>query len=182
MVMELDNKWIEEYEQEEQPYKEFYREKTKTIEIYYFYLNKENELEKIKQQQYLLRENNKLTREELMREIKSNIVDNKIKYSLLSILKHNIDLDPSDLKSYLLTDILSESSNFLTTISDISDIHFQDTISFLKQLNSIFIIFYESKEKRSKNMTKKIFISSKHHRKTKRKPLKKTSISLSTHT
>ena len=31
--MELDNKWIEEYEQDAQPYKDFYREKTKTIEI-----------------------------------------------------------------------------------------------------------------------------------------------------
>ena len=89
--MELDNKWIEEYEQQEQPYKDFYREKTKTIEIYYFYLNKENELEKIKQQHYILNDHNKLSRQELMQEIKSNIVDNKIKYSLLSILKHNID-------------------------------------------------------------------------------------------
>ena len=180
--MELDNKWIEEYEEDEKPYKDFYREKTKTIEIYYFYLNKDNELEKIKQQQYLLSQHNNLTREELMREIKSNIVDNKIKYSLLSILKHNIDLDPENLKSYLLTDDLSESNNFLTTISDISDIYFEDTISFLKQLNSLFIIFYESKEKRRKNMTKKIYISSKQHRKTKRKPLKKTAIKLSTHT
>ena len=180
--MELDNKWIEEYEQQEQPYKEFYREKTKSIEIYYFYLNKNNELEKIKQQHYPLNECNKISRQELMCEIKSNIVDNKIKYSLLSILKHNIDLDPENLKSYLLTDILSESSNFLTTISDISDIHFQDTISFLKKLNSLFIIFYESKEKRNKNMTKRIFISSKNHRKTKRKPLKNTAITLSTHT
>jgi len=180
--MELDNKWIEEYEKEEQPYKDFYREKTKTIEIYYFYLNKDNELEKIKQQQYLLSEYNKISREELVQEIKSNIIDNKIKYSLLSILKHNITLDPENLKSYLLNDILSDSCNFLTTISDITDIYFEDTISFLKQLNSLFIIFYESKEKRNKNMTKKIYISSKHHRKTKRKPLKKTAISLSTHT
>lgn len=180
--MELDNKWIEEYEQQEQPYKDFYREKTKTIEIYYFYLNKENELEKIKQQHYILNDHNKLSRQELMQEIKSNIVDNKIKYSLLSILKHNIDLHPENLKSYLLSDLLSESSNFLTTISNISDIYFQDTISFLKQLNSLFIIFYESKEKRNRNMTKRIFISGKHHRKTKRKPLKETNISLSTHT
>ena len=180
--MELDNKWIEEYEQEEQPYKDFYREKTKTIEIYYFYLNKDNELEKIKQHQYNLNEYNKLSREELMHEIKSNIIDHKIKYSLLSILKHNITLEPENLKSYLTSDIFAESSNFLTTISDISDIHFQDTISFLKELNSLFITFYESKEKRSKNMTKKIYISSKQHRKTKRKQLKGSALKLNTHT
>ena len=74
-----------------------------------------------------------------MCEIKSNIVDNKIKYSLLSILKHNIDLDPENLKSYLLTDILSESST-LTTISDISDIHFQDNLFFKKIKQFIYHI------------------------------------------
>ena len=92
--MELDNKWVEEYEQEEEPYKDFYREKTKTIEIYYFYLNKDNELEKIKQQHYMLDEYNKLTREEVMQEIKSNIVDNKIKYlhtDTYYIQKPNLD-------------------------------------------------------------------------------------------
>ena len=180
--MELDNKWIEEYEQDEEPYNDFYREKTKTIEIYYFYINKSSELEKIKQHHCVLDEYNKLSREKLVTELKSNIVDNKIKYSLLSILKHNITIDPNDLKNYLESDLLSEDNKYVATIPDISDIYFDDTISFLKQLNSLFIIFYESSEKRRKNMTKKIVLSSKQHRKTKRKALKGSMIKLSTHT
>ena len=179
--MELDSEWIKDYESKEQPYKDFYKEKAKTIEIYYFYLNQSNELEKIKQHHYILQEDNKLSKQQLINEIKSNIIDNKIKYSLLSVLKHNINLDPTDLKSYLQSKDSNEYDNFLSLVSNLNDVYFEDTISFLQPLNSLFIIFNETSEKRRKNMTKKIYLSH-HNRKTKKKPLKKTPLKLTTHT
>ena len=181
--MELDNKWIEEYETVEQPYEDFYKESIKSVQLFFFYINKTNELEKIKEQQIFLKTENKLSRQELVDYIKSNINENKIKYSLLSILKHNIDISPDNLQKYLDTEInLQENNKYMELIPEISDIHFQDTISFLKGLNSLFIIFFESSKKTGKNMTKKIILTTKKHRKTKRKPLKKSIINYNTHT
>ena len=39
-----------------------------------------------------------------------------------------------DLKNYLDSDLLSEDNKYVATIPDIADIYFDDTISFLKQL------------------------------------------------
>ena len=116
--------------------------------------------------------------------------------SLLSILKHNIDLSIDEIQKYLEIEDLKElremeelneiyrskdiknitylKNKYLTIVPEISDIYFKDTISFFKNLNSIFIIFFENEKKPNHNMTKKIYLSTKKHRKTKRKQLKKT--------
>ena len=172
--MELDNSWIEEYELKEKDFEKFYKEPVETVEIIFLYINKQGELEKIKKTHFLLETDNKIDRDELISIIKENIVDNKIKYSLLSILQHNIHLDPNDLGKYLTKDDTEETlkeNEYLQVISDISDLHFKDSITLFRDLDSVFIIFYETTKKLKKSLTKKIYLSSK-NRKTKRKALK----------
>ena len=89
-------------------------------------------------------------------------------------MKHNIDLDPNDLGKYLTKDDTEETlkeNEYLQVISDISDLHFKDSITLFRDLDSVFIVFYETTKKLKKSLTKKIYLSSK-NRKTKRKALK----------
>lgn len=186
--MELDDSWITEYEVQEKDFQKFYKEPVESVEFIFLYVNKQNELEKIKKKQIALETENKIEREKLIKIIKENIIDNKIKYSLLSILQHNIDLEPTDLGKYISltetevenlkdtenpTDSFRENSNeYLNIISDICDLHFNDSINFFRSLDSVFVIFYETTRKLKKSSTKKIYLSSSDNRKTKRKPLK----------
>ena len=145
--MELDDSWIEEYELKEKDFQKFYKEPVETVEIIFLYINKEGELEKIEKTHCLLETDNKIDRDELISIIKENIVDNKIKYSLLSILQHNIDLDPNDLGKYLTkhdTEETLKENQYLQVISDISDLHFKDSITLFRDLDSVFVVFYET--------------------------------------
>ncbi len=180
--MEINSKWYEEFEKQEKPYKDFYLEKPLNIKLYFFYVNQSNEIDKIKQKEVELDNDGKISREKLINLIKQNIIENKIRYSLLSILKHNISLNPENLKKYLENNIDNSENNYLELIPEITDIYFKDTITFLNNLNSIFIVFNETSfyKKSRKGMTKKIYISTKQHRKTKRKPFKKTKATYST--
>jgi len=174
--MNFDDSWINEYELNEKDFEKFYTQPVSSIEVVFLYINKENELEKIKKKKHVLETKNKLSREKLIKIIKENIVDHKIKYSLLSILQHNITLNPNELGSYLTNeeiDMNEHSENvFFNLVSEIDDIYFEDSISFFRSLDSIFVIFYESTKKLRKNSTKKIYLSNSTHRKTKKKPLK----------
>ena len=177
--MELDNSWIEEYELKEKDFEKFYKEPVETVEIIFLYINKEGELEKIKKTHFLLETDNKIDRDELISIIKENIVDNKIKYSLLSILKHNIDLDPNDLGKYLTKDDTEETlkeNEYLQVISDISDLHFKDSITLFRDLDSVFIVFYETTKKLKKSLTKKIYLSSKTRKTSKEKHLNRDNV------
>ena len=91
--------------------------------------------------------------------IKSSLEDNR-KYSLLSILKYNITLEPDEIKHYLS----DYSSNYLNIVKNIDTIYFEKTINMFHDLNDIIIIFYEKsnelKEFDPKNSTKRIYIRS----------------------
>ena len=75
-------------------------------------------------------------------------------HKLISVLQYNIDLEPEDVLNYLK---YKEKYNFLTIVSKISDILWNDTISIFKNLNSLHIVYYEEPTKKSSN-TKKVYI------------------------
>jgi hypothetical protein len=124
-----------------------------SIKIKCVYINQENEIEKIKQENIVLGTPNYLSREEVMGIIKHNIDCN---YGLLSILKYNINLDPRNVRSFVTTPNYEDT--FLTMIKNIDDIHWDTTISMFQDLNELTLFFYEKSGSHTNNLTRKIWL------------------------
>jgi hypothetical protein len=173
---ELNDDWINNFDKTDNLYKDFYKDNLYYINIDFIYINRKNEIEKIKQESILLSVQNYITRDELIGILKRNTIDNNIKYSLMSILKYNITLDPDEIKNFLLSDDTScYNDKFLFINKHIDTIKFEKTINMFQDLNNLFIIFYENpkenKTSTANTTTKKVYITKNAHRKTIRKTI-----------
>ena len=156
--MELDNKWIENYEIKELDYNDFYKDDVKYIKTYTLYINKSLILENINEENFILENNNVLKKHELISIINKYKLDRKEKkVKLLAILKYNINLDSDNVFEYLKQE--TENNLFLQSIKDIDNINFDPSISMFEDLNSLFFIFVETNNT-EKSQTKRIFLHS----------------------
>ena len=113
---------------------------------------------------------NLITKEEIIGILKRNTFNNSKQYFLLSLLKINIDLVPSDIRYFLKgNNYLKFSELFLTPNKNIENIVFKKTINMFQDLNDIIIVFYERTEiKQNQNQnqnhifTKKVYLGNKH--------------------
>jgi len=174
----LDENWINEFEKTDKLFQDFYLDNIYYTEIHFIYINTTNNIEKIKEEHFLLKTPNHISREEIIGLLKRNTIENNKKYSILSILKCNITLKPEDIKTFLkstnLTDYLD---NFLVPIKNIDAITFEKTINMFQDLNDLLFIFYEKSandiKKSSNNETKKVYLTQKtNHKHTIRKQYK----------
>lgn len=167
----LNDDWLKNEEETNELYKDYYKDDVYYINTFFIYVNKKDEIEKIKSNHYFLKEKNKLLRNEIIELLKHNIIDNNVRYNLLSILKYNIDLDTEDVKYFLNS--TTENNHFLLTIKHISDIYFEPTIHMFQDLNDIIFVlkdnFTTTKTKENTMLTKKIIIK-KCSKKTKKHP------------
>jgi hypothetical protein len=154
--VDLDTRWIDEFEKLDSAYQSFYTEKIKNIRFNYVYISKENNIEKIKEETILLENENIISREEVINILKQNLIQDNKKYTVLSILKYNIDIEPIDVSFYLKNE--RNDDTFLHTVKNIDTISLNDTINMFQDLNNIIILFYEKKF--SLNKTKRITIKS----------------------
>jgi len=162
----LDEEWINEFEKTDKLFQDFYLDDIYYTDIHYIYINTKNDIEKIKEEHFLLKKPNFISREEIVGLLKRNININDKEYSILSILKCNITIKPEEIKGFLLsrnsTDYLD---NFLKPIKNFDDIVFEKTINMFQDLNDLLFVFYEKSEeelKRKKNnVTKKVYLNSK---------------------
>jgi hypothetical protein len=165
-LMDLDTKWIEEFENIDDNYKEFYREDVTYIRLNCVYVNKDNDIEKMKEETILLKEVNYISREELIEILKKNhkIMDKK--YNVLSILKCNIDIEPTDVQDFLKNKY--DEEKFITVVKNIDTIPLEKTISMFHDLNEIIVLFYEKDLTEKKlNLTKRIYINATQRRRKK---------------
>jgi hypothetical protein len=183
-IEDLDYTWIQDFENLDKEYKNYYTEELQFIKIHSLYLDKDNGIEKIKEEKFLLNQPGTLQKEELLGIIKHNSFSNEFKYSLLSILKFNINILPQNLNTFLRNKNENIGSLFLQSIKNIDSIKFEKSISLFHDINEIIIIFYQPINKISLassfsqinyinniiSSTKKIVINSK--KKTKRKLFK----------
>ena len=121
-----------------------------------------------------------LSKEELIGLIKRNSFNNAIKYSLLSLLKYNIDFEPINLKTFLRSNDKNIGKNYLKSITNIDNIFFEQSISLFHDLNNLFIIFIEKEREKemtnaftrpsiiNRQLTKKVYIHSNFKKRTKR--------------
>ena len=149
----LDADWITNFENIDNSYNIFYLDDVHSIKVKCVYINKENEIEKMKQENMVLVRPNYLSREEVMGIIKHNIHG---RYGLLSILKYNINLEPAQVKSFVTTRQYEDT--FLTTIKNIDAITWDTTISMFQDLNEVIFFFYEKSGSHANNVTRKIWL------------------------
>jgi hypothetical protein len=174
---ELNDDWINNFEKTDRLYQDFYKDKLYYTNVNFFYVNRENAIEKIKQESFLMSEPNFISREEIIGLLKKNSIENDKRYTLLSILKYNITLDVDDINGFLTsTDMSVYNENFLTPINHIDSITFGNSINMFHDLNDLILIFYEKSTElkifNSQNATKKIYLKSNTNKKTIRKQYK----------
>ena len=174
MENELNDEWINNFENTDKLYQDFYKDNLYYVNLKFIYINRENEIEKIKQESFLMSKPNYISREEILQILKESSIDTDKRYSLLSILKYNITLDADDIKNYLL--LKNEERNFLNIIKNIDAISFDKTISMFQDLNDLILVFYEKSNEIKKidpnNITKRIYLRSNTNKKTIKKQYK----------
>ena len=162
MFENLNNDWIKDFEKTFKLYEDFYKDDVYFTNIHYIYINKHNNIEKISEDRFLFTTPNLISREEILRILKKNVSYNNKDYTILSILKFGVSLEPDEIKDFLKNDTNNSNSinydNFLQTIKNIDAIHFEKSIHMFHDLNDLFFIFYEKTVSNTNNVTKKIYL------------------------
>ena len=161
----LNTDWIDEYEERERQYADFYEEPVSTINVHFVYVNRNNEIEKIKMENMTVDDDQTIKKERLLYLIKTNIENDKIKYKLLSILVYNLDIPSNELRKYLEEPPESEENHkYLYSLKILEDIKIRETITLFHDINGIYFIFYEKTKKlqNNHNSTKKIKMKKEH--------------------
>ena len=167
----LDTSWIDNLKNAESVYNDFYKESVQSITVFLLYVNKENELEHIHTDKCLLSEDGVIKRDIILSFIKQYQLLFTVHYKLLSLLKYNINLEPIDIDEFIEEDTLMSEKRFLSSEKYLNDIHFEESIQMFQDMNALFFIFYEEKDKdkTTKNsLTKRVKFSD-HSNKSKTK-------------
>jgi hypothetical protein len=178
-IDDLDTSWLDEFDKLDNEYKNYYNEEQLFIRIKFVYININSEIDKIKEEKYFFRTSNKISRDELIGIIKKNALSVNKAYSLLSILKFIINIQPLEIKSFLRNNSHKNNldRNFLVSIKNIDDIIFEKSISMFHDINELLILFFEKQTQKNasnQNCTKKLFINTNTKKYTRRKQFKAT--------
>jgi hypothetical protein len=169
----LNDDWINNFEKTDKLYQDFYKDDLYYINLQLIYVNRYSEIEKIKQESFLMTTPNFISREEILQILKKNSDTNERRYKLLTILKYNITLDADDIKDFLKS---TNNDVFLTVVKNIDAITFEKTINMLQDLNDLIFIFYEKSDELKKpnpnNITKKLHLIPNTRKKTIKKQYK----------
>lgn len=164
--MELDTSWITNFEKLENEYNLFYKDKITEITIFFLYVNRENDVIKIKRDKIDNIKNNTINSDNLLYLIKNYNHYNDVKYKLISLLKFNIDIDSLDINNFLRekhSNTNSErerdlepkpetqSQRYLNKIENINSVRFNNTINIFQDLNSIILIYYPHEDANNSN-------------------------------
>ena len=154
MEEELDTTWINNIEEIEKDNDIFYKEKINEITLIFLYINN-NEVENTKKDYLELKTPGILSKENLIELINKNKINNSIKYSLSSLLKFNINIEPEHIKNFVTdTNIKNHKNLFFSKIKNIDDIKWNDSINMFEHLNTLYFIYTVKKPNNSS--TKKV--------------------------
>ncbi len=147
--------WLEKIKKNDILYNDFYSEEPKSVKINYLYINSQNELVNIKQENILLT-NKKVLKDNLLFLLKTHNSHDDKKYNVTNMIKYNIDIFPEDIYSFLKN---PKDYNFIEQHNHIKDLTWRNTINLFQDMNSLYIFYSEKKKSLKKRQTKKrIFI------------------------
>jgi len=148
-ILDLDTSWINEFEAIDNEYKSYYSESLDFINMNCIYLNAANEITNVHEEKVIFLNKGTLSREEVVGLIKRNSIFDSLKYSLLSILVFNINIEPDNLKTFFKNNKSDKSdkqdigSQFLISIKNIDTIVFDKSISMFHDINNLYLVFYK---------------------------------------
>jgi len=148
-ILDLDTSWINEFEAIDNEYKSYYSESLDFINMNCIYLNAANEITNVHEEKVIFLNKGTLSREEVVGLIKRNSIFDSLKYSLLSILVFNINIEPDNLKTFFKNNKPNKSdkqdigSQFLISIKNIDTIVFDKSISMFHDINNLYLVFYK---------------------------------------
>ena len=127
------------------------------IKIFYFYINENNEISSIKSENEELK-NNTISEERLLYLIKNNKF-NKLNYQLVSLLKFDINIKSSEIKSFIDNNLNNNlNNNYLESMKILDKINFNCNFKLLRNFNSLFLL-YKFKENLNKSSTRRITLN-----------------------
>jgi hypothetical protein len=151
-ILDLDTSWINEFEAIDNEYKSYYSESLDFINMNCIYLNAANEITNVHEEKVIFLNKGTLSREEVVGLIKRNSIFDSLKYSLLSILVFNINIEPDNLKTFFKnnksdkpnkSDKQDIGNQFLISIKNIDTIVFDKSISMFHDINNLYLVFYK---------------------------------------
>ncbi len=151
---ELDITWINDIEDIEKDNDIFYKEKINEITLIFLYINN-NQVESTKKEYFELQTPGVLSKENLIDLINKNKINNSIKYSLSSLLKFNINIEPEHIKNFVQEDdVKTKQDLFFSKIKNVDDINWNDSINMFEHLNTLYFVYTIKKPNNSS--TKKV--------------------------
>jgi len=144
----LDSKWITNFDKNDKLYEDYYKDNIYYIGIHFIYIDKLYNIEKIREEMFIMSNPNIVTREEIIGLLKRNSIDDNKKYQLLSMLKFNITLESRDINIFLQEDG-NNGVNYLNSIRNIDSIIFDKTINVFQDLNSLIFVFVDKEKVKS---------------------------------
>lgn len=170
-IKELDDKWIRDFEINDKLYEDYYLEDVYYSTIHYVYVDRQNNIEKMIEENFLMSVKNEISRVEINQILKKSTINDNKKYSLLDVLKCNITLKPEDISNFITASNINDYfDKFVTSLKTIignnNAIIFEKTINMFQDLNDLIIILYECQPSSSTKTRRS------HHNNT--KTLKKT--------
>jgi hypothetical protein len=134
----IDDEWISEFNEDERKYGQLYKEPNTFVSLQFIYINSKKEIEHVTQVKHQLDKENILATKTLNKLISERNHVNNTNFRLYKLLLYNISLEPEDIISNT-----NKSQQELREIAEIQDIVFEDTINYLKPVNTLFFIFIE---------------------------------------
>lgn len=154
---ELDLTWVDKHKNEEMLYKDFYKEKVASIKLTFIHVDLENTISHIGNDIFFLETHGIINKDYLISLIKTHKTYKNINYKIKSLYKFNIDINAEEINNYILDNDQVYSSRFFTQEKYLNNIYFKDTINIFQDLNTLFFVFHEYKNKtKTKTKNKKI--------------------------
>ena len=125
---DLDISWLYETEKQDNEPAIYYTEDLIYVKLNFIYINRCHEITNMREDKYIFKTPNTLTKEDLIGLIKRNNIINKKTYSLLSILKYNINIEPHNLKYFFKTKNDNIGNTYLQSIKHIDNIVFDNWV------------------------------------------------------
>ena len=136
-IADLDTSWINEFEKVDKDYESFYMEKLNYVKITFIYVNKLDEIDRVKEDKIFINNTNIISKEEIIEILKKNsIIENK-KFKIITILKYNLDLEPLEVRKFLLNNDnnTNTDNSYLSVIKSITEIKWEKSISMFQAVS-----------------------------------------------
>ena len=162
--MDLDTDWIDDFNNKEKQYNPFYPKEVTNVRIVFLYINEKNELVYSKKFKYPVK-NEMISNNKLMHLLKKNIAYNNQRFYPTYLFRYNMDILPENINQFIHE---PQRFTFFKQVNYMREIPWEKTIDFFKSLNRLYI-FMKTRSPTQRGSTKKIYISKKFRKKTRRK-------------